>query len=48
MIESRSLPADTDLLGLHRLAPSRYPLLLESVASSTAQGRWDLLLATDG
>ncbi|MET0893332.1 MAG: aminodeoxychorismate synthase component I [Pseudoxanthomonas sp.] len=48
MIESRSLPANTDLLALHRLAPSRYPLLLESVASSTAQGRWDLLLATDG
>ena len=48
MIESRSLPANNDLLALHRLAPSRYPLLLESVASSTAQGRWDLLLATDG
>ncbi len=48
MIESRALPSDTDLLALHRLAPSRYPLLLESVASSTAQGRWDLLLATDG
>ena len=48
MIETRSLPADTDLLALHRQAPSRYPLLLESVASGTAQGRWDLLLATDG
>ena len=48
MIESRALPSDTNLLSLHRLAPSRYPLLLESVASSTAQGRWDLLLATDG
>ena len=48
MIESRALPSDTNLLALHRLAPSRYPLLLESVASSTAQGRWDLLLATDG
>ncbi|KAF1687521.1 aminodeoxychorismate synthase, component I [Pseudoxanthomonas broegbernensis] len=42
------LPADTDLLALHRLAPSRYPLLLESVAAGTAQGRWDLLLAADG
>ena len=48
MIESRALPPDTDLLALHRQAPSRYPLLLESVASGTAQGRWDLLLATDG
>jgi len=48
VIESRALPPDTDLLALHRQAPSRYPLLLESVASGTAQGRWDLLLATDG
>jgi anthranilate synthase component 1 len=48
MIQSRALPPDTDLLALHRQAPSRYPLLLESVASGTAQGRWDLLLATDG
>lgn len=48
MIESRALPPDTDLLALHSLAPARYPLLLESVASGTAQGRWDLLLATDG
>ena len=48
MIESRALPSDTDLLALHRQAPSRYPLLLESVASGTAQGRWDLLLAADG
>jgi len=48
MLLSRPLPAETDLLALHRLAPSRYPLLLESVASGTVQGRWDLLLATDG
>lgn len=48
MIESRALPPDTDLLALHRQAPSRYPMLLESVASGTAQGRWDLLLATNG
>ncbi|MET0718978.1 MAG: aminodeoxychorismate synthase component I [Pseudoxanthomonas sp.] len=48
MIESRALPADTDLLALHRQSPARYPMLLESVASGTAQGRWDLLLATDG
>jgi anthranilate synthase component 1 len=48
MLVTRALPADTDLLALHRHAPARYPLLLESAASGTAQGRWDLLLATDG
>ena len=48
MIDTRTLPADTDLLALHRLDPQRYPVLLESVASGTAQGRWDLLLASDG
>jgi len=42
----RTLPADTDLLSLHRLAPARWPLLLESVAGGNA--RWDLLFATDG
>jgi anthranilate synthase component I len=48
MIESRALPPNTDLLALHRLAPARYPMLLESVASGTAQGRWDLLLVANG
>ena len=48
MLRSHPLSADTDLLALHRLAPMRYPLLLESVASGTVQGRWDLLLACDG
>jgi anthranilate synthase component 1 len=48
MIQTRVLPSNTDLLALHRLAPGRYPVLLESVASGTAQGRWDLLLTTDG
>ena len=42
----RTLPDDTDLLSLHRLAPARWPLLLESVAGGNA--RWDLLFATDG
>jgi anthranilate synthase component 1 len=42
----RTLPADTDLLALHRLAPARWPLLLESVAGGNA--RWDLLFASDG
>ena len=48
MIETRALPSDTDLLALHRLDPLRYPVLLESVASGTAQGRWDFLLVADG
>ncbi|WP_222565499.1 aminodeoxychorismate synthase component I [Novilysobacter antarcticus] len=45
---TRSLPADTDLLALHRLNPASYPLLLESSAAGTAQGRWDLLLIASG
>jgi len=48
MLRTVPLPADTDLLALHRLAPQRYPLLLESAASGTAQGRWDLLLIASG
>ncbi len=37
-----------DLLALHRLAPERYPFLLESVAHGTPQSRYDLLLARPG
>ncbi|WP_460733630.1 aminodeoxychorismate synthase component I [Lysobacter tyrosinilyticus] len=48
MLLTRSLPSSLDLLALHRLAPLRYPLLLESSAHGTAQGRWDLLLLTNG
>ena len=48
MIHARTLPASLDLLDLHRSAPARYPLLLESAAAGTAQGRWDLLLAANG
>ena len=48
MIATRPLPPDLDLLDLHRSAPARYPLLLESAAGGTAQGRWDLLLAANG
>ena len=48
MLVTRALPASVDLLDLHRLAPTRYPALFESTAHGTAQGRWDLLLATDG
>ncbi|MGH8031339.1 MAG: aminodeoxychorismate synthase component I [Luteimonas sp.] len=48
MLVTRTLGTDADLLSLHRLAPQRYPLLLQSVADGTAQGRWDLLLAATG
>ena len=48
MLATRAVRADVDLLDLHRLAPARYPVLLESSACGTAQGRWDLLLAGDG
>ena len=44
---TRLLPADLDLLDLHRLDPTRYPVLLESSAAGT-HGRWDMLLAHDG
>ena len=52
MILTRALPADCDLLAVHRLAPQRYPALLQSTASALyagrTLGRWDMLLATDG
>ena len=48
MLIARSLPSGVDLLAMQRRAPARFPLLLESVASGTAQGRWDMLLAADG
>jgi len=48
MLLTRSLPSSLDLLALHRQAPMRYPLLLESSAHGTAQGRWDLLLTANG
>jgi len=48
MTHVRALAPGFDLLALQQHAPARYPLLLESVASGTAQGRWDMLLASDG
>src|SRR5688500_8326739 len=48
MLVTRAIAPDVDLLALHRLAPARYPLLLESAAHGTAQGRWDLLLVHAG
>ncbi len=44
----RPLPPGLDLLALHRLDPARYPVLLESSAAGTAQGRWDILLVASG
>ena len=42
-----ALPPGIDLLQLQSADPSRFPLLLESVAGG-AQSRWDLLLCGDG
>ena len=57
MIVTRALPADCDLLRLHRRSPLRYPLLLQSTSSAlqgasapsrAGMGRWDMLLVADG
>lgn len=48
MLLTRSLSHPIDLLALHRIDPARYPMLLESTAHGTAQGRWDMVLATRG
>ena len=48
MLVTRVLPSSFDLLSLQRIAPARYPLLLESSAHGTAQGRWDMLLVASG
>ena len=48
MLVIRPLPAGIDFLAVHRLDPQRYPLLLESSATGSAQGRWDILLASSG
>ncbi len=42
-----ALPADTDLLSLHRAWPQRYPMLLESAASGGRQACWDILHVHD-
>jgi len=39
---------ETSLLELHERYPTRYPVLLESVDSEAANGRYDLLLALPG
>ncbi len=43
-----ALPSGTDLLRLQSADPSRFPLLLESVAGGGALSRWDMLLCGDG
>jgi anthranilate synthase component I len=57
MIVTRALPADCDLLRLHRQSPARFPLLLQSTSSSlhtghaqlrSGMGRWDMLLVANG
>jgi anthranilate synthase component 1 len=41
-------PAGDALLALHATFPDRYPVLLESSASGTPQGRYSILLAAPG
>jgi anthranilate synthase component 1 len=50
LVEPLPLPAEPGvaLLRLHRRHPARYPVLLESSASGTAQGRYTMLLARPG
>lgn len=43
-----ALPADCDLLALHRAWPQRYPMLLESAAGGTRHSSWDILHVHDG
>ncbi len=44
----RTVAGFPDLARLHRLSPSRYPHLLESVACGTPQARYDVLFAFPG
>jgi len=44
----RTVSGFPDLARLHRLSPSRYPQLLESVAHGTSQARYDVLFAFPG
>ena len=43
----RRLPAEVDFLALHRRAPERFPLLLESVAAGTPRARYDILFVAN-
>ena len=42
------LPTGLDLLALHRRDRARYPVLLASTAAGGANGRWDMLLVSNG
>lgn len=42
------LPGSIDLIGLHALAPARYPFLLQSLGGAAALGRFDILFAFPG
>ena len=44
----RALAQPVDLPGLHRMAPQRYPFLLQSTAPGPALGRFDILFAFPG
>ena len=43
-----ALAQPVDLLGLHRLAPQRYPFLLQSTVARSPLGRYDILFAFPG
>lgn len=43
-----ALDGPVDLHALHRYAPERYPFLLQSTASDSALGRYDILFASPG
>ncbi len=47
-MNSTLLPAGADLHALHRLAPERYPFLLQSTAAVTSLGGFDVLLISQG
>ncbi len=47
-VTTRELLQPIDFATLHRLHPARYPFFLESAASGTEQGRYDILFAFPG
>lgn len=47
-LQNCALVRPVDLRGLHRLAPERYPFLLQSTASRPPLGRYDILFASPG
>lgn len=47
-ISIRALAHPVDLRAMHRLAPERYPFLLQSTAAAAPLGRYDILFAFPG